>query len=504
MIPAPASSHASAAASFDRATLLGNLHVLHDNIIRICLRFLSPAHLAVTSLVCRKLQALANEEPLWRFLCQKDFPLQPGRQLHKLHYQTCYNICKERYAVMRGPRSPAIVLFEGNQTLRFYPETTENIGFFNEGNCLWFSLPPQADENNLYMEWNGNQLALACEEETPSVQIFALQEGELVHRHTLYLQTVGFVWVREQLVTATVSEGHVVIQIWNPDPTGNLQMMYSCDAPTSEEVVDYLVRKQKNSEGFDSNFYESLAWDGQWLALSQGAGYENEGIHIWKVSKGQLIKEEFLEEPASCDCLRWKGNLLFIEDGKKIQIWDRVLKDYCQIIDCSELAPKDDGYITGIQIRGNQLFVAHGNTISLWEADEHGTYALGYNIFHTFNNNVLNFHRSGLYVRLGSTSGSLVKIDFGAPHRAILESLHAELRSLIEWNDPDKNKGFNVVYQRLLKLPPSVKDPILQSWNTLAGISSNKRKHEDFAALPFDPLLLIEAIGNYLERTKKE
>lgn len=495
----------SAAAPIDRATLLGNLHVLPDDILKICLSFLSHANLAVTSLVCRKLQALSNEEPLWRFLYQKDFPLQPGGQPHKLHYQICYNINKERYAVMGSTRPPDIILFESNQTLRFYPETTESIGFFYQGNCIGLDLPLQADVDNLYMEWNGNRLAIACvDEEVPSVRIFGITENNLVEHQILPLQTVGFVWIREQLVTATVSESHVVIQIWNPDAAGHLQLMYSCDAPGSEDVVEYLDSIQENREAYDdSNFYESLAWDGEWLALPHKDGNHNHGVHVWKVSEGQLIKEVFLEQQASCDCLRWKGNLLFIEDGKKIRIWDRVSRAYCKEIDCSGLS-HNDGYSANIQFRGNQLFVGHGNTISLWEADEHGTYAFVYNIFHGFDCNVLNFHRSGLYVRVGSTRGPLVRVDFRASHRTILGSLHAELRSLIQWDDPDKNKGLNIVYQRLLKLPPSVKDPILQSLKTIAVSNSNKRKHEDIAALPVDPLLLIEAIGSYLERTKKE
>lgn len=496
---------ASAAAPINRAALLGNLHVLPDDVLKICLSFfLTPANLAAVSLVCRNLRVLSNDESLWRVLCRKDFPYQPEQQPYKLHYQICYNIHKERYAVM-GPTSPIdIILFESNQTLRFYPETTESIGFFYQGNCLGFDLPLQADVDNLYMEWNGNRLAIACVDEgVPSVRIFGIRENNLVEHQILPLQTVGFVWVREQLVTATVSEGRVVIQIWNPDATGLLQLMYSCDAPGSEEVVDYLARRPKHRETLDdSNFYESLAWDGQWLALVHHDHGVKQGVQIWKVSEGQLIKEVFLEEIASCDCLRWKGNLLFIEDGKKIRIWDRVSKAYCQKIDCSELSP-EDSFNTNIQIRGNQLFVGHGNTISLWEADEHGTYAFVYNIFHVFECNVLNFHRSGLHVRVDNTRGDLVMVDFMAPHRTILGSLHAELRRLIEWDDPDQNKGLNTVYQRLLKLPPRVKDPILQSLNTIAVSNSNKRKHEDFAALSFDPLLLIEAIGNYLERTKQ-
>jgi hypothetical protein len=496
-----------AAGPLDRRTLLGTLHVLPDHIIQHCLSFLSPADLAVTSLVCRKLRVLSNEESLWRVLCHRDFPLQPKEQPHKLHYQTYYNIKKERYAEMPALSPPNIPLFKGNQTLRYYPRYTQNIGLFYEGSSLLPPLPPQADVNNLYMEWNGNQLALAClDEKVPSVQIFGIQGEEFVKRQSLPLQTVGFVWVREQLVTATISEGRVLIQIWNPDPIGNLQVMYSCEAPGSERVLDHLDSRQEN-HGFDDNFYESLAWDGQWLALVHQAKRDDVnkiGVNVWKVSEGQLKQEAFLatKEYMLSDLLRWKGDLLFIHDGtSKIQIWDRNTKAYVQAIDCIDLAD-EDAYITDFLIHGNQLFVAYGNTISLWEADQHGTYTLVYSIFRTFDCSSLNFDRSCLYVRAGSIEDSLCAFNFSASPREILESLCTELQELTKWDYSDKEyikRGLKLVYKRFRDLPPAITESILLELNPIEASSSNKRTYEDLNALEFDPLKLIQAIDNYLE-----
>jgi len=484
----------------------GNLGILPPDVILQCLAYLSPQNLAVTALVSRQLRALSHKESLWKLLFKRDFPCQPEEQPYKLHYQTCFNIKKGRFAV-RIYMLPGAVCFQGNQSIHRFPRETQQIIFPPGNSDICFPLPPAADLKNLFLEWNGKQLAVAClDDGIPSVQIYS--NPTLKNPQILPMRTIGFLWYGDQLVTASVSQGQVVIQIWGPDQGGNLQVMYSCAPEGTQGVIDDMNLRETDRVVYaDSEFYESLAWDGTWLAFrNRDERDENDGVYIWKVNEGKLVQEEFLQEPALSDFLRWKGNLLFIRMGShEIKIWDRVQKAYCQKIDCLKAVAHKDVYNTEIEIHGNQLFVAHANTLSLWESDANGTYTLSYNTFLPYVGDVLNFHRSGLYVKMGFTSHSMLVLDFAASHRDMLASMRGQLKHLIEYNNNEEENmrfGFRLLHERLLRMPTSKTKPLLQELEQIQASRASKRADKNYSQLPFNPLQLAQAIDTYLIKTK--